>query len=344
MPADPNQVTWYQCGPTVYDESHMGHARTYVSFDILRRIMTDYFGYNVKMVMNITDIDDKIIRKTQEQGLKDFREISLKYETAFLDDCKRLNVSLPDSITRVSEYVPEIVAFIEKIIENGYAYESNGSVYFNVKKYGEEPDHTYAKLEPTSVGNAERMAEGEGVLTAAEPSEKRNSSDFALWKASKPAEPKWPSPWGEGRPGWHIECSAMAAALFKKYPIDIHCGGVDLRFPHHDNEIAQSEAYYKCDNWINNFWHTGHLHIEGKKMSKSLKNFITINKILDDFNARQVRFVFLIHTWSSLMNYTTEKSLPQAINVEKKFTEFFRSVKAATRNSTVKQNTQNWNA
>jgi cysteinyl-tRNA synthetase len=253
-------------------------------------------------------------------------------------------VALPDSITRVSEYVPEIVQFIEKIIENGYAYSSNGSVYFDVKKYSEEPDHTYAKLEPTSVNNKEKMAEGEGVLTNSETTEKRNPTDFALWKGSKPGEPVWPSPWGEGRPGWHIECSAMAASLFRKYPIDIHCGGVDLRFPHHDNEIAQSEAYYKCDNWINHFWHTGHLHIEGKKMSKSLKNFITINKILEDFNPRQVRFVFLIHTWSSMMNYTTEKSLPQAINVERKFTEFFRSVKAATRNSTVRQNTQNWKA
>ena len=253
----------------------MGHARSYVSFDILKRIMTDYFGYNVKLVMNITDIDDKIIRKAIEENIS-FEELSRRYETEFFDDMRRLNVSLPESITRVSEFVPEIVAFIEKIIENGYAYESNGSVYFDVKKYSSEPNHTYAKLEPTSVNNKEKMAEGEGVLTNSETSEKRVEADFALWKKSKPGEPKWPSKWGEGRPGWHIECSAMAASIFKKYPIDIHTGGVDLRFPHHDNEVAQSEAYYNCDNWINNFWHTGHLHIAGKKMSKSLKNFITI--------------------------------------------------------------------
>lgn len=259
----------------MYDESHMGHARSYVSFDILKRIMTDYFGYNVKLVMNITDIDDKIIRKAIEENIS-FEELSRRYETEFFDDMRRLNVSLPESITRVSEFVPEIVAFIEKIIENGYAYESNGSVYFDVKKYSSEPNHTYAKLEPTSVNNKEKMAEGEGVLTNSETSEKRGEADFALWKKSKPGEPKWPSKWGEGRPGWHIECSAMAASIFKKYPIDIHTGGVDLRFPHHDNELAQSEAYYNCDNWINNFWHTGHLHIAGKKMSKSLKNFITI--------------------------------------------------------------------
>lgn len=135
----------------------------------------------------------------------------------------------------------------------------------------------------------------------------------------------------------------MAASIFKKYPIDIHTGGVDLRFPHHDNEIAQSEAYYNCDNWINNFWHTGHLHIQGKKMSKSLKNFITIKQILEQFNARQIRFLFLLHTWSTLMNYTTEKSLPEAVSKERKFTEFFRNVKAATRNQSIKDNNQKWN-
>ena len=297
--------------------------------------MTDYFGYNVKLVMNITDIDDKIIRKALEENIS-FEELSRRYETEFFDDMRRLNVSLPESITRVSEFVPEILAFIEKIIENGYAYESNGSVYFDVKKYSNEPNHTYAKLEPTSVNNKEKMAEGEGVLTNSETSEKRGEADFALWKKSKVGEPKWQSPWGEGRPGWHIECSAMAASIFQKYPIDIHTGGVDLRFPHHDNELAQSEAYYNCDNWINNFWHTGHLHIAGKKMSKSLKNFITIKQILQEFNPRQVRFLFLLHTWSSLMNYTTEKSLPEAVSKERKFTEFFRTVKAKTRNIEIK--------
>jgi len=138
-----------------------------------------------------------------------------------------------------------------------------------------------------------------------------------LWKKSKENEPEWDSPWSKGRPGWHIECSAMAAAIFKKYPIDIHSGGVDLKFPHHDNEIAQSEAYYNCDNWINHFWHAGHLHIEGKKMSKSLKNFISIQHILTEYNHRQIRFVFLLHTWSTLMNYSTDKTFPEALAKEK---------------------------
>lgn len=229
--------------------------------------------------MNITDIDDKIINKAIKEN-RDYLEISRHYETEFLDDMKRLNVGLPEVITRVSEYVPEIVSFTEGIIKNGYAYVSNGSVYFDVTKYNSDPNHTYAKLEPTSVENKELLAEGEGILTQIDEKEKRNEKDFALWKKSKEGEPKWQSPWGEGRPGWHIECSAMCASILKGYPIDIHSGGVDLRFPHHDNEIAQSEAYYDCDNWVNNFWHAGHLHIHGKKMSKSLKNFISIKDIL----------------------------------------------------------------
>ena len=151
---------------------------------------------------------------------------------------KRLNVALPDVITRVSEYIPEIIEFIEKIIENGYAYESNGSVYFDVTKYQKDPKHTYAKLEPTAVDNKELLLEAEGVLTGTNEEEKKNEKDFALWKKSKPGEPVWESTWGKGRPGWHIECSAMAASIFKQCPIDIHSGGVDLKFPHHDNEIA----------------------------------------------------------------------------------------------------------
>ena len=244
-----------------------------------------------------------------------------------------MNVELPDVITRVSEFVPEIISFTEKIISNGFAYVSNGSVYFDVAKFNDGDKHKYAKLEPTSATDVEKLKEGEGVLTDtdAEATEKKNKFDFALWKKSKPGEPIWQSPWGEGRPGWHIECSAMAAEFFKEFPIDIHSGGIDLRFPHHDNEIAQSEAYYDCDNWINYFIHTGHLHIDGRKMSKSLKNFITIRHILTLYNARQIRFLFLLHNWESLMNYSTEKSMPEAVATEKKFYEFFKNVKAVMR-------------
>lgn len=297
--------------------------------------------------MNITDVDDKIIRKSNEQSVP-FTEISRKYETEFLDDMRRLNVRLPDVITRVSEYIPEIVAYIEKIIANGFAYESNGSVYFDVDKFAADPNHAYNKLERGASQNAERLAEGlaegEGVLaTEATAADKRGPKDFALWKKSKEGEPFWESPWGTGRPGWHIECSAMAGAILPNPPIDIHTGGVDLRFPHHDNEVAQSEAYYGTDNWVNHFWHTGHLNIEGLKMSKSLKNFITIKEILKNYNARQLRYVFLIHRWSSEMNYSSEKTFPEAIAKERQFTEFFRSVKALTRDIQLRDTAQKWN-
>ena len=292
--------------------------------------------------MNITDIDDKIIRESNNQG-KHFSEFSRHFETEFFDDMKRLNVELPDVITRVSEFVPEIVTFIEKIIGNGYAYEANGSVYFNVAKYNDGEKHKYAKLEPTSAMDSEKLLEGEGVLTTdLETSEKQNKFDFALWKKSKEGEPSWDSPWGKGRPGWHIECSCMAAEYFKEWPIDIHSGGIDLRFPHHDNEIAQSEAYYECDQWINYFLHTGHLHIMGKKMSKSLKNFITIKHILTEYSARQVRMLFLLHSWDSVMNYTTEKSMPEAVEKERQFSQFFKDVKAILRQVNVRDTDQKW--
>ena len=257
----------------------------------------------------------------------------------------KLNVELPDVITRVSEFVPEIIAFIEQIIKNGYAYESNGSVYFDTKTYSDSPDHTYAKLEPTSVNDAEKLEEGEGVLTSGDDvkKEKKNAFDFALWKKSKEGDPFWESPWGKGRPGWHIECSAMANDIFKEHPIDIHSGGVDLRFPHHDNEVAQSEAYYNCDQWIKYFWHTGHLHIEGKKMSKSLKNFITIKEYLKTYTPRQLRLFILLHRWDAIINYSVEKSLPEAIEKERQFSEFFKSMKAVMRQLDIKSQVQKWN-
>jgi len=273
---------WYMCGPTVYDAAHLGHARTYVGSDILRRVLRDYFHYNVYLSMNITDIDDKIIMRSIERK-QPFSEFARFWEKDFLDDMAALNVEPPDVMTRVSEYVPDIVAYIEKMISNGYAYESNGSVYFDTATF-KEGGHCYGKLEPNSVNDQERLDEAEGALSVGA-ADKKSPGDFALWKKSKEGEPYWESPWGDGRPGWHIECSVMAGDTLP-CPMDIHSGGIDLRFPHHDNEIAQSEAYYDCKQWVNYFLHTGHLHIKGKKMSKSLKNFSTIKDALKEYSAK----------------------------------------------------------
>jgi len=322
---DGKTITWYACGPTVYDASHMGHARTYVSFDIIRRIMKDFLGYNIKFVMNITDIDDKIIVRSREQGIS-HSDLSKKWEADFFEDMKVLNVLPPDALTRVTEYVPQIIKYVEKIIENGYAYESKGSVYFDTVAYSKV--HDYGKLEPKSVGNEKLTSEGEGSLSTVGV-EKRNPCDFALWKKSKEGEPVWQSPWGEGRPGWHIECSAMASDILGSN-IDIHSGGEDLKFPHHENELAQSEAHYGCNQWINYFIHSGHLLIDGLKMSKSLKNFITIKQALEKYTPRQMRMFFLLHRYDKPMNYSP-KSMTYAIDIEKTFAEFFHIVKQNNR-------------
>lgn len=220
------------CGPTVYDSAHMGHARCYVSFDIIRRILTNYFGYAVTLVMNITDIDDKIIHRSAEKGIE-WLELARKYETEFLTDMEKLNVLTPDCLTRVSEYIPQIIDYITGILHRGFAYASNGSVYFDVSIYhNPEEDRIYGKLCPECV----EKSDDEKTI-----GEKRNPRDFCLWKASKPGEPRWESPWGLGRPGWHIECSAMCGDTLGSFfdgRIDIHSGGIDLKFPHHENEIA----------------------------------------------------------------------------------------------------------
>ncbi|KAH0482639.1 MAG: hypothetical protein KVP17_004039 [Porospora cf. gigantea B] len=330
FPVDPEgrHVKWYGCGPTVYDASHMGHARTYVGVDILRRVMEDYFGYGITMCMNVTDVDDKIIMRAKDQGVT-HEALARKWETEFWNDMRALNVKMPDVITRVTEYVPEIVAFIEKIVENGLAYESAGSVYFDTAAFKDDGKYSYGIMEPGAVNDQQRVLEGEGDLTLT--SEKRNPCDFALWKAVKPGEPSWPSPWGAGRPGWHIECSAMATAILG-FPLDVHSGGIDLRFPHHTNECAQTEAWCQKSQWVNYFIHTGHLHIEGAKMSKSLKNFVTIKQCLEKFSARSLRILVLIHRWDAPMNYDPSgSSLEEATAIERQITTFFANASACLR-------------
>jgi cysteinyl-tRNA synthetase len=234
-----------------------------------------------------------------------FRDLAAYWEGSFFDSMSALHVERPTTLTRVSEYIPEIVSFVEGIIARGLAYETNGNVWFDTAKFdGADGEtgwkHTYAKLQPWSKGNRELLEDGEGSLT--ESSGKRSASDFALWKTSKPGEPAWDSVWGKGRPGWHIECSVMASAVLGE-GMDVHSGGEDLAFPHHDNEIAQSEAFHNCRQWVNYFLHTGHLHIEGLKMSKSLKNFITIDDALAKYSARQLRFAFLGTSWHARLDF-----------------------------------------
>lgn len=325
-----NTVTWYICGPTVYDSAHVGHASNYVRFDVVRRILSDYFGYNVLVQMNVTDIDDKIIKRANERNIS-FDSLAKEFELEFMEDMDSLNVRRPDFMTRVSEYIPEVIQYIEQIITNGYAYENGGSVYFDTGAFVND-GHNYGKLEPWSVGNEALIAEGEGALTSADEaikSQKKAAGDFVLWKKSKENEPTWESPWGLGRPGWHIECSAMASNVLGPI-IDIHAGGVDLRFPHHSNEVAQAEAYHKSHQWVNYFLHAGHLHIEGLKMSKSLKNFITIRKCLERYNSRQIRLAFLGHRYDAPMNYA-EHGMEEAINLDRTFIDFYGTLKATLR-------------
>uniref|UniRef100_A0A673K6H2 Cysteine--tRNA ligase, cytoplasmic n=1 Tax=Sinocyclocheilus rhinocerous TaxID=307959 RepID=A0A673K6H2_9TELE len=256
------------------------------------------------------------------------------WEGEYHKDMEALNVLPPDVLTRVSEYVPEIVAFVKGIVDNGYGYESNGSVYFDTAKFDSCPAHSYAKLVPEAVGDQKALQEGEGDLSisADRLSEKRSQNDFALWKASKPGEPSWDSPWGKGRPGWHIECSAMAGSILGE-SMDIHGGGFDLCFPHHDNELAQSEAYFENDHWVRYFLHAGHLTIAGCKMSKSLKNFITIKDALAKHTARQLRLAFLMHSWKDTLDYSNN-TMESAIQYERFINEFFLNVKDILRSPT----------
>lgn len=446
-PISSKRVTWYSCGPTVYDSSHLGHARNYVSIDINRRILQDYFGYNVFFVQNVTDIDDKIIIKARQvylfnklkkehlkadsisseliaestkawesyitlnlgkynapttlegyaswkkkleadgqipkisaedpkfpmhiqaidsgytvleghanvsvedflENLKSvlspyldsqegytvtdpaiFRDLAAYWETKFDEDMRVLNV-LPSTVTtRVSEYIPECISFVENIVKNGFAYKTDdGSVYFDTSAFEKGGKHVYAKLQPWNRNKQDLIDEGEGSLTTETSiSSKKSNADFALWKSSKPGEPAWECPWGKGRPGWHLECSVMASEVLGS-KIDIHTGGIDLAFPHHDNELAQSEAFHENDQWVNYFWHTGHLHIEGQKMSKSLKNFITIKEALERYTPRQLRLAFAMQQWNSPLDLKT--NLAEVKAFESTVNKFFGRAKALIR-------------
>ncbi|KAH8118931.1 tRNA synthetases class I (C) catalytic domain-containing protein [Phellopilus nigrolimitatus] len=286
-------------------------------------------SHALRLIDESQDVLAKVLDKKYGNELTDpalSRSLAQYWEGQFFKDMARLRVRAPDTLTRVTEYVPEIVAFVERIVANGFAYESAGSVYFDTGAFERADGHTYPKLQPGSKGNTVLLEEGEGVL-APKAVGQRSKSDFALWKGSKPGEPSWPSSWGAGRPGWHIECSVMASAVFGEN-MDIHSGGIDLAFPHHDNEMAQSEAYHNCGQWVNYFLHTGHLHIEGLKMSKSLKNFITVDEILQKYSPRQLRLAFLTQLWNSKVDFTDSLMSGEVRVVETTLTNFFAVTKA----------------
>jgi cysteinyl-tRNA synthetase len=284
-------VTMYVCGVTVYDDCHIGHAMSYVTFDVIRRYL-EFRGYKVKHVQNFTDIDDKIINRAQKFGVPS-QELAEKYIAEYFKDMDALNIMRASVYPKATEEVPKIIELIQGLIDKGCAYESSGSVYFRVKTFP-----NYGKLSHQDV---EEMKSSGGV----EEAQKEDPLDFALWKAAKPGEPSWPSPWGGGRPGWHIECSAMSLKYLGE-DIDIHGGGQDLIFPHHENEITQSEAFTGVVPFVRYWLHNGLLQLAGDKMSKSLGNLVTVKQALERFSHDAIRFFILGSHYRSPLTYSDE--------------------------------------
>jgi len=291
VPLKEGEVLIYACGPTVYNFIHIGNARPICVFDTLRRYLV-YRGYKVRFVQNYTDVDDKIIRRAAEEGVS-AGEIAGRYIAEYQKDAHGLNVLDADVHPRVTENMDEIIALVGELMEKGYAYEAGGDVYFRTRRFAEYGKLSHMPLEELEAGARIEVN-----------SVKEDPMDFALWKGSKPGEPSWESPWGKGRPGWHIECSAMARRYLGK-TIDIHCGGQDLIFPHHENEIAQSESangviFSRC--WM----HNGYINIDNKKMSKSLNNFFTTREVAEKYGYEPLRFLMLQAHYRSQINYTAE--------------------------------------
>lgn len=288
---EPNKVRMYVCGPTVYNYFHIGNARPFTVFDTFRRYL-EYRGYEVKYIQNFTDVDDKIINRANEEQL-DSLEISEKYIAEYFKDADSLGIHRATVHPKVTDTIEEIIAFIEVLVNKGYAYASHGDVYFDTKRF-----ETYGKL---SKQNLEDLEMGARIEVN---EQKKHPMDFVLWKAKKPGEPSWESPWGEGRPGWHIECSVMSTKYLGE-TIDIHCGGQDLMFPHHENEIAQSEAY--SGKTFSNYWmHNGYININNEKMSKSKNNFFTVREILEDFDGEVLRMFILQAHYRNPINFSRD--------------------------------------
>lgn len=277
IPLNPPEVKMYVCGPTVYDYFHIGNARSFIMADVLRRYL-EYMGYDVKYVMNITDIDDKIIKKSIEETISESL-LAEKYTEAFFEDLEKLKVKRASIYPKATEHINEIIDFIQRLERYGVAYNVDGNVFYDVSKFNE-----YGKL------SGKKLDELEAGARVDVNEEKKNPLDFALWKKAKEGEPFWESPWGKGRPGWHIECSAMSCKQLGE-TFDIHAGGNDLIFPHHENEIAQSEAANR-KKFVNYWVHFGFLNINNEKMSKSLGNFFTARDVLKHYSAEAIRLVF----------------------------------------------------
>lgn len=281
-PLKEGQVSIYVCGVTPYNHPHIGNARPFVTWDVIKRYFT-HLGYKVKHIQNFTDVDDKIIRTANQEGVK-WSDISTRYINSYFEVMDKLHVKHADTYPKVSQTIPEIIDMISVLIDKGYAYELNGDVYFSVEKFKGYGKLSGRKLEDMMAGARIEVNES-----------KHNPMDFALWKAAKPGEPFWESPWGNGRPGWHIECSTMSLKYLGK-TFDFHGGGSDLIFPHHENEIAQSQAYCGDDHSFARYWlHNGFITINQEKMSKSLGNFFTVKEILDKYPAEVLRF-FIVST------------------------------------------------
>jgi cysteinyl-tRNA synthetase len=311
VPINPPKVTFYTCGPTVYDFFHIGNGRTFIMADILRRYLI-YKGYDVQYAMNLTDIDDKIINKSSELNV-DTKEVAEKFSEAFFKDTERIGIKKADLYPKATEHIGDIISTIKKLEENGYAYNVDGDVFYDVEKFD-----GYGKL---SGKKTDELESGARVnINEA----KKSPLDFALWKSAKPGEPAWESPWGKGRPGWHIECSAMSNKHFGD-TIDIHAGGNDLIFPHHENEIAQSEGA-NGKEFVKYWIHFGFLNIKDEKMSKSLGNFFTARDILKRHSVHALRLLFTQTHYRGPLNYS-EELMDAATRGSEKLSNFYNEIK-----------------
>jgi len=316
-PINPPRVSMYVCGPTIYDYFHIGNARSFVMADIIRRYL-EYKNYDVKFVMNLTDVDDKLIKKANEENTT-LEKVADKYAKAFFEDIEKLNIKKATVYPKATEHMKEIIDLIKSLEEKGFAYNVDGEVFYDVKKF-----KGYGKLSGKNIDDLEAGARIEINDL------KENPLDFALWKKAKPDEPSWDSPWGKGRPGWHIECSAMSMKHLGQ-TIDIHAGGSDLIFPHHENEIAQSEA--SCGHDFVKYWiHFGFLNLNETKMSKSLGNFFTAREILKKYSANAIRLFFSQTHYAGQLNFSAElleaaeKGLEKITNLAQKINSITPSI------------------